>query len=53
MSETCIVCDEPATVRGDSFMHRLTYWTCIKHQDQGYEHAMAEHQPCDCGDRHG
>ena len=48
-TERCVACgSDEIAVRGTSTYHRVTYAACPDHADEGYEHAMAEHHPCDC-----
>lgn len=49
-AERCVACGSPnVVVWGTSMIHRLIYAACAEHADEGYEHAIAEHQPCNCG----
>ena len=48
-AQPCVACGSAEVVaRGESMMHGITYAECANHIGQGYEHAMAEHQPCNC-----
>lgn len=47
--ERCVVCGSTDDLgHGESILHEIRWAVCSEHVAEGYEHAVAEHQPCDC-----